>query len=127
MFSLGPERDFKSSHAAIHITQLNFHTLFTLLSPPFQAGMIRTEQEEFFIEPVERGDGVIEEEEGGEGRTHIVYRSSAVKKAPINSTAADYHSRGRSVAPTVKSSNLYPRFTHNSIFSFKCKLHSRTR
>uniref|UniRef100_A0AAQ5Y950 ADAM metallopeptidase with thrombospondin type 1 motif 2 n=1 Tax=Amphiprion ocellaris TaxID=80972 RepID=A0AAQ5Y950_AMPOC len=48
------------------------------------AGMIRTEQEEFFIEPVERGDGVIEEEEeeGGGGRTHIVYRSSAVKKVP---------------------------------------------
>uniref|UniRef100_A0A3Q3JKX0 Peptidase M12B domain-containing protein n=1 Tax=Monopterus albus TaxID=43700 RepID=A0A3Q3JKX0_MONAL len=40
------------------------------------AGMIKTEQEEFFIEPVERGDGVIEEEEeGGGGRTHIVYRA----------------------------------------------------
>ncbi|KAK1904154.1 A disintegrin and metalloproteinase with thrombospondin motifs 3, partial [Dissostichus eleginoides] len=61
-----------------------------------RAGMIRMEQEEFFIEPVERGDGVMEEgeEDGGEGRTHIVYRSSAVKKAPISSTAADYHSRG---------------------------------
>ncbi|XP_071390063.1 A disintegrin and metalloproteinase with thrombospondin motifs 2-like, partial [Centroberyx affinis] len=59
------------------------------------AGMIRMEQEEFFIEPVERGDEVIEEEEeeGGGGRTHIVYRSSAVKKAPISSPAADYHSR----------------------------------
>lgn len=81
--------------------QLIFHTLF-------QAGMIRMEQEEFFIEPVERGDGVIEEEEeeGGGGRTHIVYRSSAVKKAPISSTAADFHSRGQSVAPTVPSSTL---------------------
>uniref|UniRef100_A0A672ZPP4 ADAM metallopeptidase with thrombospondin type 1 motif 2 n=1 Tax=Sphaeramia orbicularis TaxID=375764 RepID=A0A672ZPP4_9TELE len=49
------------------------------------AGMIRMEQEEFFIEPVERGDGVIEEEAGGGGRTHIVYRSSAVKKTPISS------------------------------------------
>ncbi|KAL3972907.1 apoptotic protease-activating factor [Sarotherodon galilaeus] len=59
------------------------------------AGMIKTEREEFFIEPVERGDGVIEEEEeGGGGRTHIVYRSSAVKKVPISSAAADYHSRG---------------------------------
>uniref|UniRef100_A0AAX7UEH4 ADAM metallopeptidase with thrombospondin type 1 motif, 2 n=1 Tax=Astatotilapia calliptera TaxID=8154 RepID=A0AAX7UEH4_ASTCA len=49
------------------------------------AGMIKTEREEFFIEPVERGDGVIEEEEeGGGGRTHIVYRSSAVKKVPIS-------------------------------------------
>uniref|UniRef100_A0A8C3G4R0 ADAM metallopeptidase with thrombospondin type 1 motif 2 n=1 Tax=Cyclopterus lumpus TaxID=8103 RepID=A0A8C3G4R0_CYCLU len=47
------------------------------------AGMIRMEQEEFFIEPVERGDGVREEEEEG-GRMHVVYRSSAVKKAPIS-------------------------------------------
>lgn len=79
----------------------------------FQAGMIRMEQEEFFIEPVERGDGVIEEEEveGGGGRTHIVYRSSAVKKAPIGSAAADFHSRGQSVAPTVPSST----FKHPSL------------
>lgn len=65
--------------------------------------MIRMEQEEFFIEPAERGDEVTEdgEKEGGGGRKHIVYRSSAVKKAPISSTAADYHSRGQSVAPPV--------------------------
>ncbi len=74
--------------------------------------MIRMEQEEFFIEPVEKGDGVIEEEaEGGGGRTHIVYRSSAIKKAPISSTAADYHSRGQSVAHTVHSST----FIHPSL------------
>uniref|UniRef100_A0A6Q2X707 ADAM metallopeptidase with thrombospondin type 1 motif 2 n=1 Tax=Esox lucius TaxID=8010 RepID=A0A6Q2X707_ESOLU len=48
------------------------------------AGMIRTEEEEFFIEPVERGDGVMREEEG-EGRQHIVYRSTAVKKTPASS------------------------------------------
>lgn len=58
--------------------------------------MIRTEQDEYFIEPAERGDGVIEEEEAGRGRTHIVYRSSAVKKPPIDSTAGDSHSRGQS-------------------------------
>lgn len=61
--------------------------------------MIRMEQEEFFIEPVERGAGVIEEKEqegGGGGRTHIVYRSSAVKKRPISNAAADFHSRGQS-------------------------------
>uniref|UniRef100_A0A6Q2YKU5 ADAM metallopeptidase with thrombospondin type 1 motif 2 n=1 Tax=Esox lucius TaxID=8010 RepID=A0A6Q2YKU5_ESOLU len=57
------------------------------------AGMIRTEEEEFFIEPVERGDGVMREEEG-EGRQHIVYRSTAVKKTPASSPTADYHSRG---------------------------------
>ncbi|XP_071313715.1 A disintegrin and metalloproteinase with thrombospondin motifs 2-like isoform X2 [Trachinotus anak] len=72
------------------------------------AGMIRTEQEEFFIEPVERGDGVIEkEEEGGGGRTHIVYRSSAVKKAPISSTAADYHSRGADLGGLMDLESLY--------------------
>lgn len=87
----------------VHVIQLIFCTLF-------QAGMIRMEQEEYFIEPVERGDGVIEEEkeEGGGGRTHIVYRSSAVKKAPISSAASDYHSRGQSVAPTVPPSTYTP-------------------
>uniref|UniRef100_A0A673Y201 ADAM metallopeptidase with thrombospondin type 1 motif 2 n=1 Tax=Salmo trutta TaxID=8032 RepID=A0A673Y201_SALTR len=44
------------------------------------AGMIRTEEEEFFIEPVEKGNGVTGEEDGGGGRQHIVYRSSSVKK-----------------------------------------------
>lgn len=67
--------------------------------------MIRMEQEEYFIEPVERGDEVIEEKEkeGGGGRTHIIYRSSAVKKTPVSSAAADYHSRGQSAAPTLPS------------------------
>ncbi|XP_027137880.1 A disintegrin and metalloproteinase with thrombospondin motifs 2 isoform X3 [Larimichthys crocea] len=73
------------------------------------AGMIRMEQEEFFIEPVERGDGVIEEEEveGGGGRTHIVYRSSAVKKAPIGSAAADFHSRGADLGGLMDLESLY--------------------
>ncbi|XP_039976320.1 A disintegrin and metalloproteinase with thrombospondin motifs 2-like isoform X2 [Xiphias gladius] len=74
------------------------------------AGMIKTKQEEFFIEPVERGDGVIEEEEeegGGGGRTHIVYRSSALKKAPISSTEADYHSRGADLGGLMDLESLY--------------------
>ncbi|XP_068181171.1 A disintegrin and metalloproteinase with thrombospondin motifs 2-like [Antennarius striatus] len=70
------------------------------------AGMIRMEQEEFFIEPVEKGDGVFEEEGRG-GRTHIVYRSSAVKKAPISSTAADYHSRGADLGGLMDLESLY--------------------
>ncbi|CAB1416905.1 unnamed protein product [Pleuronectes platessa] len=73
-----------------------------------QAGMIRTEQEEFFIEPVEKGDGVIEEEaKGGEGRTHIVYRSSAVKKAPIGGEAADFHARGANLGGLMDLETLY--------------------
>ncbi|XP_068570741.1 A disintegrin and metalloproteinase with thrombospondin motifs 2-like isoform X2 [Cebidichthys violaceus] len=74
------------------------------------AGMIRMEQEEFFIEPVERRDGVREEEEeeeGGGGRTHVIYRSSAVKKAPVSSTAADYHSRGADLGGLMDLESLY--------------------
>ncbi|XP_061786536.1 A disintegrin and metalloproteinase with thrombospondin motifs 2-like isoform X2 [Nerophis lumbriciformis] len=72
------------------------------------AGMIRTEQEEFFIEPVERGDGAIEEEEGAAGgRSHIVYRSSAIKKAPVDSTAGDSHSRGADLGGLMDLESLY--------------------
>lgn len=39
--------------------------------------MIRTDKDEFFIEPLERG--ALEEEEGG-GRTHVVYRRAAARK-----------------------------------------------
>lgn len=54
--------------------------------------MIRTGEEEFFIEPLDRwrlgGGG---EEEGVEGRRHIIYRSSAVKKnSAVNHTADDF-------------------------------------
>uniref|UniRef100_A0A8C7V632 ADAM metallopeptidase with thrombospondin type 1 motif, 2a n=1 Tax=Oncorhynchus mykiss TaxID=8022 RepID=A0A8C7V632_ONCMY len=58
------------------------------------AGMIRTGKEEFFIEPLVRGGGLmVEEEERGDGRHHIVYRSSAIKRPPVNQTA-DSHPRG---------------------------------
>lgn len=39
--------------------------------------MIRTDKDEFFIEPLEKGTRE-EEEEGG--RTHVVYRRAATKK-----------------------------------------------
>ncbi|XP_076026622.1 A disintegrin and metalloproteinase with thrombospondin motifs 2-like isoform X2 [Genypterus blacodes] len=50
------------------------------------AGLIRTGQDEFFIEPLERGRRGEEQEEqeegerGREGRQHIIYRSSAIIK-----------------------------------------------
>ncbi|XP_067348055.1 A disintegrin and metalloproteinase with thrombospondin motifs 2-like isoform X2 [Channa argus] len=54
------------------------------------AGMIRTSQDEFFIEPLEqrRTRGEEEQEEEG-GRQHIIYRSSAVikKQTAANQTA----------------------------------------
>ncbi|XP_062867386.1 A disintegrin and metalloproteinase with thrombospondin motifs 2 [Trichomycterus rosablanca] len=52
------------------------------------AGMIRAGQEEFFIEPLERGADTTGEEEGGSGRHHILYRSSAIKKPGVSH--ADY-------------------------------------
>ncbi|KAM8847791.1 A disintegrin and metalloproteinase with thrombospondin motifs 2-like isoform 1-T1 [Synchiropus picturatus] len=70
------------------------------------AGMIKTEQDEFFIEPVE-GDGGIKEDEEETGRTHIVYRSSAVKKTPISNQAAYYHSRGAQLGGLMDLESLY--------------------
>ncbi|NXP33210.1 ATS2 metalloproteinase, partial [Leiothrix lutea] len=52
------------------------------------AGMIRTDKDEFFIEPLEKG--AQEEEEGG-GRTHVVYRRAAARKQlPIESEDTVY-------------------------------------
>lgn len=57
--------------------------------------MVRTGEEEFFIEPLDRwrlgGGGGEEEEVEEEGRRHIIYRSSAVKKnSAVNHTADDF-------------------------------------
>ncbi|TSO15260.1 A disintegrin and metalloproteinase with thrombospondin motifs 2 [Bagarius yarrelli] len=67
------------------------------------AGMIRTETEEFFIEPVETGHHVMEQENGGGGRPHIVYHSAAVKKPLISPLAADLHSRAVTLTATPLS------------------------
>ncbi|XP_026136494.1 A disintegrin and metalloproteinase with thrombospondin motifs 2-like isoform X1 [Carassius auratus] len=71
------------------------------------AGMIRTEQEEFFIEPVETGHHVTEQEEEDGGRSHIVYRSAAVKKPPVSSLAADFHSKGADLGGLLDLETLY--------------------
>ncbi|XP_062855706.1 A disintegrin and metalloproteinase with thrombospondin motifs 2-like [Trichomycterus rosablanca] len=71
------------------------------------AGMIRTEREEFFIEPVETGHHVIEQEDGGGGRPHIVYRSAAVKKPPFSPLAADLHSKGADLNGLIDLETLY--------------------
>lgn len=55
--------------------------------------MIRTDKDEFFIEPLEKG--AQEEEEGG-GRTHVVYRRAAARKqVPIENVDTVY--RGKAV------------------------------
>ncbi|KAI4905145.1 hypothetical protein NFI96_011526, partial [Prochilodus magdalenae] len=71
------------------------------------AGMIRTEQEEFFIEPVETGHHVIEQEDGGNGRPHIVYRSAAVKKPPASPLTADFYARGADLGGLMDLETLY--------------------
>nr|XP_055035395.1 A disintegrin and metalloproteinase with thrombospondin motifs 2 isoform X1 [Misgurnus anguillicaudatus] len=57
------------------------------------AGMIRAGQEEFFIEPLERAGDMTGEEEGGAGRHHIVYRSSDIKRPPVNQPD-NFHPKG---------------------------------
>uniref|UniRef100_A0A673NGX1 A disintegrin and metalloproteinase with thrombospondin motifs 3-like n=1 Tax=Sinocyclocheilus rhinocerous TaxID=307959 RepID=A0A673NGX1_9TELE len=49
------------------------------------AGMIRTDSDEYFIEPLERGT----QEHEDRGRVHVVYRRSAVLKAPSD-ISSDY-------------------------------------
>lgn len=58
-------------------------------SLPHQAGMIRTNKDEYFIEPLERGKQMEEEK----GRIHMVYRRSAVAQRP-NDMLPDVHREG---------------------------------
>uniref|UniRef100_A0A6Q2Y6R4 ADAM metallopeptidase with thrombospondin type 1 motif, 3 n=1 Tax=Esox lucius TaxID=8010 RepID=A0A6Q2Y6R4_ESOLU len=50
------------------------------------AGMIRTDSDEYFIEPLERGT----QDHEDQGRVHVVYRRSAVLQAPSD-ISLDYH------------------------------------
>ncbi|XP_041049864.1 A disintegrin and metalloproteinase with thrombospondin motifs 2-like [Carcharodon carcharias] len=53
------------------------------------AGMIRTDKDEFFIEPLEKDK---EEEEEESGRIHVVYRRSATKRS-LPASISDVHSK----------------------------------
>ncbi|XP_075606959.1 A disintegrin and metalloproteinase with thrombospondin motifs 3 isoform X3 [Balearica regulorum gibbericeps] len=53
------------------------------------AGMIRTDKDEYFIEPLERGKQMEEEK----GRVHMVYRRSAVAQHPT-AVLPDVHTEG---------------------------------
>ncbi|ELW70463.1 A disintegrin and metalloproteinase with thrombospondin motifs 3 [Tupaia chinensis] len=52
------------------------------------AGMIKSDNEEYFIEPLERGKQM----EEAKGRVHVVYKRSALERAPID-LSKDIHSR----------------------------------
>lgn len=54
----------------------------------FQAGLIRTDSSEFFIEPLERGRQNDEEN----GRAHVVYRRSALQDK--TGTQGEMHNEG---------------------------------
>lgn len=57
----------------LYTGSLNFYTL------PLQAGLIRMEEEEFFIEPLEKGQT---DQEAEQGRVHVVYRRPPTPKPP---------------------------------------------
>jgi len=62
-----------------------------------QAGMIRTDKDEFFIEPLEKG---AQKEEEGRGRTHVVYRRVAAKKQlPMESVDTLYKGKAEMSMP----------------------------
>ncbi|XP_066469026.1 A disintegrin and metalloproteinase with thrombospondin motifs 2 [Tiliqua scincoides] len=64
------------------------------------AGMIRTDKDEFFIEPLQKGK---QEEE--EGRTHVVYRRAAAKKT-LSSEHPDTLHRGADLSNLDSMLNL---------------------
>lgn len=52
--------------------------------------MIRTDSDEYFIEPLERGTQDLEDG----GRVHVVYRRSALLRGPSD-ISVDYQAQGR--------------------------------
>lgn len=54
----------------------NVFPIFPLFHRFVQAGLIRTDSTEFFIEPLERG----QQETEARGRAHVVYRRSAIRQ-----------------------------------------------
>ncbi|XP_055367601.1 A disintegrin and metalloproteinase with thrombospondin motifs 3 isoform X2 [Betta splendens] len=62
------------------------------------AGMIRTDSDEYFIEPLQRGAQELEDQ----GRVHVVYRRSAVVQDPPGASL-DYQEPQLNVAGTLSS------------------------
>lgn len=76
-----------------------------------QAGMIRTDSDEYFIEPLERGTQELEDQ----GRVHVVYRRSALLKAATDASV-DYQPAGRFFKPAVELAEL----RGSQFYSFSC-------
>ncbi|GAB5570745.1 A disintegrin and metalloproteinase with thrombospondin motifs 3 isoform X1 [Prionailurus iriomotensis] len=58
-----------------------------LTTTNMKAGMIKSDNDEYFIEPLERGKQMEEEK----GRIHVVYKRSAVERAPVNMSHDCYY------------------------------------
>ncbi|XP_041041232.1 A disintegrin and metalloproteinase with thrombospondin motifs 3 [Carcharodon carcharias] len=67
------------------------------------AGMIRTDQEEYFIEPLEKGKQAEEEENG---RVHVVYRRSAVHNSNPE-ILGDFYQTGSQFGVAGDLDNMY--------------------
>ncbi|NWI18701.1 ATS3 metalloproteinase, partial [Crypturellus soui] len=67
-----------------------------------QAGMIRTDEDEYFIEPLERGKQMDEEK----GRIHMVYRRAAVAQPPADALP-DVHTEESLLGGLEDLSSLY--------------------
>lgn len=77
--------------------------------------MIRTDSDEYFIEPLERGTQELEDQ----GRVHVVYRRSALLQ-PATDISVDYQPQGRTVISTGKASSPWG-FTTTATTVYLCQ------
>ncbi|XP_055499104.1 A disintegrin and metalloproteinase with thrombospondin motifs 2-like [Leucoraja erinacea] len=85
------------------------------------AGMIRTDKDEFFIEPLERNKV---EEEGENGRVHVVYRSSATKKT-LPPSISDVHLKGPTLSGLRDLEALYQGIEQQKNRTRRVRRHDR--
>lgn len=76
--------------------------------------MIRTDSDEYFIEPLERGVQELEDH----GRVHVVYRRSALLKPPSD-ISVDYQLQGRTMIVMGSGSSPQGVITSITILSYQ--------
>ncbi|XP_077417121.1 A disintegrin and metalloproteinase with thrombospondin motifs 3 isoform X3 [Vanacampus margaritifer] len=74
------------------------------------AGMIRTDADEYFIEPLERGTQELEDQ----GRVHVVYRRSAVLRGPSD-ISVDYHTPDAELPHVPETLNAVARQINETV------------